>query len=30
LIAGPQIMRIVMETNGGSGSVGNINWIAFR
>jgi hypothetical protein len=30
LAAGEQVMRVVMDTNGGGGSVGNFNWIAVR
>jgi hypothetical protein len=29
LAAGPQILRLVMDTNGPSGMTGNFNWIAF-
>ena len=30
LAAGPQVVRVVMDTNGATGSVGNFNWFAIR
>jgi hypothetical protein len=30
LAAGPQLLRIVMDANGASGSIGNMNWIKIR
>jgi len=30
LAAGKQVVRLVMDTNGASGSVGNFNWLNVR
>ena len=30
LSAGPQVLRIVMDANGASGSIGNMNWLKIR
>jgi carbohydrate binding protein with CBM6 domain len=30
LAAGPQVLRIVMDANGATGSVGNLNWLKVR
>ena len=30
LAAGPQVVRVVLDADGASGSVGNFNWFAIR